>query len=157
MKITKEEVLGITEEFIKDGYNIQLITGLGLAGSLVSEFNVIGGQELYGKPVIVCQESANLSIALLQEELDELKEAYEKEDIVAQLDAQIDLFYVLLGAVMKSGLGEQFVKGFIEVHKNNMEKFPEGVCTRNANGKIIKPHGFKNIDLGEHFPELKTV
>lgn len=157
MKITKEEVLGITEEFIEYNCNPMLQTGLAYAMSLVSEFNVVGGQDLYDEPVSVSQESANLSIALLQEELDELKEAYEKEDVVAQLDAFIDIQYILLGACMKSGLAKQFVKGFIEVHKNNMEKFPNGVCTRNANGKIIKPEGFKNIDLGEHFPELKTV
>lgn len=158
MKIEKEETVRLTEEFLNDPINVhEYERGIGLCLCLVSEFNAVGGTEIYSEPVSVDDESAKLTISLLKEELDELDYAYATKNIAEQLDAQIDLFYVLLGAVLKSGLGNHFIRGFIEVHKNNMEKFPNGVCTKNENGKIVKPAGFKNIDLGEIYPELKTV
>lgn len=159
MKITKEDVIGISKEFenhIEE--KIQFMQGLGVALGLVSEFNVIGGQELYYNPIRLQDSKATeLTVSLLQEELDELQDAYNNQDVVAQLDAMIDIFYVLGGAVLKSGLGAEFVTGLLEVHKNNMTKFPNGVCTKNEKGKIIKPEGFKNIDLGEHYPHLRQL
>lgn len=158
MKATKDLVSGVTEAILtneNDLWNFE--RGMLLSSIMVSEFNVIGGQHIDNEPLLVNEKSYKLSLELLQEELDELKEAFENKDIVAQLDAMIDIYYVLLGVVGKSGLTSEFIDGFLEVHKNNMTKFPNGICTKNKNGKIIKPDCYKSIDLGEHFPHLKNV
>lgn len=158
MKITKEETIGITETFSRnENAQDELKMGLGMVGVLVSEFNAIGDQELYTKPLRVSDKSGELTIKLLQEELDELQDAYDNQNVVEQLDAMIDIFYVLMGGVLKSGLLEEFVEGFVAVHNNNMSKFPNGMCTKNEYGKIIKPAGYKAIDLGENFPHLREI
>ncbi len=61
-------------------------------------------------------------MALLAEELDELREAIDAQDIVAVADALCDLQYVLSGAVLEFGLGEQFKALFDEVQRSNMSK-----------------------------------
>jgi predicted HAD superfamily Cof-like phosphohydrolase len=63
-----------------------------------------------------------LRIALIQEELDELRAAVEKKDIVEIADALCDIQYVLSGAVLEFGLGEKFAELFDEVQRSNMSK-----------------------------------
>lgn len=157
-KVLKEDVNGATQEVLNDDFLVdQFYGGEVFSFGLVGEFNVIGGQDLYYSPVQVSDESAELSIKLLQEELDELKEGFKNKNLVEQLDAMVDLMYVLRGVIFKSGLIKEFPEAFIEVHKNNMTKFPNGVCTKNEFGKIIKPSCYKSIDLGETFPHLKNI
>ena len=78
----------------------------------------------------------DLEIAMLQEELDELKEA--KTD-VDRWDALNDLFFVLTGSEMKMGLTpQQVVDGYeIVVHANEQKS-----SKKDANGKIIKNKDF---------------
>lgn len=88
----------------------------------VSEFH-----DLFGHPVLVVPEipdvkRCELRVSLLQEELNELKEAIEKKDIVAAADAFADLQYVLSGAILEFGLWEKFNALFAEVHRSNMSK-----------------------------------
>ncbi len=66
-----------------------------------------------------------LRITLLQEELDELKEAVANRDLVAVADALADLQYVLSGAVLEFGLGKKFKALFDEVQRSNMSKAPK--------------------------------
>ena len=71
---------------------------------MVQEFH-----ETYGLPVELEQTTGNeqtkeLRINLLAEELDELKEALENDDMQETLDALIDLQYVLDGAFLSFGL-----------------------------------------------------
>lgn len=63
-----------------------------------------------------------LRVELLQEELNELKEAIEQKDIVEIVDALCDLQYVLSGAILEFGLGKDFDRCFSEVHQSNMSK-----------------------------------
>lgn len=76
-------------------------------------------------PAIPGTERCALRINLLQEELDELKEAIEAKDIVAAADAFCDLQYVLSGAILEFGLGEKFADLFAEVQRSNMSKICE--------------------------------
>ena len=59
---------------------------------------------------------------MLQEELNELKDAIADNNIVEIADALCDLQYVLSGAVLEFGLGEKFIEMFNEVHRSNMSK-----------------------------------
>jgi predicted HAD superfamily Cof-like phosphohydrolase len=120
--------------------------------------------EIYGLPVENEQTTADektklLRINLLQEELNELKEALDNDDMVETLDALIDLQYVLDGAFLSFGL--QNVKGvaFDEVHRSNMSKLgADGKpIYRESDGKVMKgPNYFKpnlkqfvNVKLGK--------
>jgi predicted HAD superfamily Cof-like phosphohydrolase len=73
-------------------------------------------------PTIPDKDRCALRINLLQEELDELKEAIADNDIVAAADAFCDIQYVLSGAILEFGLGEKFADLFAEVQRSNMSK-----------------------------------
>lgn len=73
-------------------------------------------------PGIPAEDRCRLRINLLQEELDELKEAVATKDITAVADALADLQYVLSGAVLEFGLGGCFKELFDEVQRSNMSK-----------------------------------
>ena len=78
--------------------------------------------ETYGLPVedtlnISDAQTRQLRINLLQEELDELKEALDNDDAVETLDALIDLQYVLDGAFLSFGLQDVKEAAFNEVHR----------------------------------------
>lgn len=79
-------------------------------------------EQVNEKPTIPNKDLCNLRVALIQEELNELKEAINKEDCVSILDALIDLQYVLDGAFIVFGLKNIKEKAFEEVHNSNMTK-----------------------------------
>ncbi len=107
--------------------------------------------ETYGLPVETEQttgseQTKSLRINLLQEELDELKEALESDDMVETLDALIDLQYVLDGAFLSFGLQTVKMDAFNEVHRSNMSKLGEDgqPIRREGDGKVMKgPNYFK--------------
>lgn len=88
----------------------------------VAEFHKTFNAPILDKPQIPSKERCELRVSLLQEELNELKQAIEDHDIVEIADALCDLQYVLSGAVLEFGLGEKFVKLFNEVQRSNMSK-----------------------------------
>jgi predicted HAD superfamily Cof-like phosphohydrolase len=94
----------------------------------VAEFHRTFNLPVLESPVIPSKERCALRINLLQEELDELREAIEADDIVAAADAFCDIQYVLSGAILEFGLGEKFAELFNEVQRSNMSK----VCASRA-------------------------
>lgn len=88
----------------------------------VAEFHKTFNAPILPTPQIPSTERCALRVALLQEELDELKKAIEDQDITEVADALCDLQYVLSGAVLEFGLGEKFVSLFNEVQRSNMSK-----------------------------------
>lgn len=88
----------------------------------VAEFHKTFNAPILEQPQIPSEERCQLRIALLQEELDELKDAIKNKDLVEVADALCDLQYVLAGAVLEFGLGEKFVELFNEVQRSNMSK-----------------------------------
>lgn len=107
--------------------------------------------ETYGLPVeedvtLSCEQTKELRINLLQEELDELKEALADNDPIETLDALIDLQYVLDGAFLSFGLHDVKMTAFEEVHRSNMSKLGEDgkPIRRESDGKVMKgPNYFK--------------
>ena len=88
-----------------------------------------------------------LRISLIQEELDELKEAMTKNDLLEVADALTDLLYVTYGAGHAFGI--DLDKCFNEVQNSNMSKLGEdGKPIYNEFGKVMKgPKYFKpNLD-----------
>ena len=96
-------------------------------------------------PAIPPKDRAILRVALLQEELDELKKAIDDNDLVEVADALCDLQYVLSGAVLEFGLGDKFPELFDEVQRSNMSKLGEdGKPIYREDGKVMKgPNYFK--------------
>jgi len=74
------------------------------------------------QPLIPAEDRCRLRVALLEEELKEFKKAIADGDLVEVADALCDLQYVLSGAVLEFGLGDQFVDLFEEVQRSNMSK-----------------------------------
>lgn len=88
----------------------------------VAEFHTTFKAPILDTPQIPSADRCNLRVELLQEELDELKQAIADNNIVEVADALCDLQYVLSGAVLEFGLGEKFVELFNEVQRSNMSK-----------------------------------
>ncbi len=88
----------------------------------VAEFHTTFKAPILDTPQIPSKERCDLRVSLLQEELNELKQAIADNDIVEIADALCDLQYVLSGAVLEFGLGNKFVELFDEVQRSNMSK-----------------------------------
>jgi predicted HAD superfamily Cof-like phosphohydrolase len=117
--------------------------------------------ETYGLPVLsepdISNEKTNgLRISLLQEELDELKEALDNNDIVEVLDALTDLQYVLDGAYLSFGLHGVKDEAFDEVQRSNMSKLGEDgkPVVRPEDGKILKGQNYFAPDLKQVYTEF---
>ena len=88
----------------------------------VSEFHKTFNAPILESPQIPSKERCELRVALLQEELNELKQAIEDNDLVEIADALADIQYVLSGAILEFGLKEKFNTLFDEVQRSNMSK-----------------------------------
>lgn len=88
----------------------------------VAEFHSTFRHPIEKSPTIPSRQRCDLRVSLIQEELNELKEAIAGNNIVEIADALCDLQYVLSGAILEFGLGEKFNALFNEVHRSNMSK-----------------------------------
>jgi predicted HAD superfamily Cof-like phosphohydrolase len=95
-------------------------------------------------PVEVFQGRVNL----LDEELEEYREAYRSQDLVEIADALTDLLYVVLGTIVSHGLQGHAEALFAEVHRSNMSKLDSnGEARFRSDGKVIKSDRFSKPDL----------
>ena len=95
------------------------------------------GQEVKYNPEFPDEKVKKLRISLIEEELEELKEAMGKEDIVGVADALTDILYVTYGA--GAAFGIDLDKCFEEVHSSNMSKLDrDGRPIYREDGKILK-------------------
>ena len=87
-----------------------------------------------------------LRIDLIEEELNELKEAIKNNDIVEVADALTDILYVTYGA--GHSFGVDLDKCFDEVQRSNMSKLGEdGKPIYNESGKVMKGPNYFAPDL----------
>ena len=114
----------------------------------VQEFHETFGQPVLTTPTIPSKERCELRFALIEEELRELKEAYEANDIVGVADALTDLTYVVNGTYIEFGLAPLAEELFDEVQASNMSKLDEnGNVIYKPNGKVAKSNLFREPDL----------
>lgn len=73
-------------------------------------------------PEIPDQKRCELRISLIQEELNELKQAIKDNDIIEIADALSDIQYVLSGTYLEFGVAHIMPKLFAEVQRSNMSK-----------------------------------
>ena len=118
----------------------------------VREFQKIGLQKVNDKPTVNEFKDCSLRFELAREENMEYISACYDGNKVEILDALVDQMYVLLGTINFHGMQDIFNEAFNRVHENNMTKFPNGKVLRNPDGKILKPEGFKAVDLKDLIP-----
>ena len=109
----------------------------------VGEFMKTFGQEVKNEPSFSTNKINELRVSLIQEELDELKEAMQNKDLLEVADALTDLLYVTYGAGHAFGINLD--KCFDEVQNSNMSKLDKnGKPIYNEFGKVMKgPNYFK--------------
>jgi predicted HAD superfamily Cof-like phosphohydrolase len=90
-------------------------------------------------------EVRRLRLRLLREEYEEYLSAESDSDIVKISDALADMAYIIAETAHTYGIPLAAI--FNEVQRSNMAKFPNGVATFRADGKILKPEGWKPPDL----------
>ena len=106
------------------------------------------GQEVKNEPSFSTDKINQLRISLIQEELDELKEAMSKNDLLEVADALTDLLYVTYGAGHAFGI--DLDKCFNEVQNSNMSKLGEdGKPIYNEFGKVMKGPNYFKPDLSK--------
>tara|TARA_B100000886_G_scaffold44275_1_gene27157 strand:+ start:1350 stop:1721 length:372 start_codon:yes stop_codon:yes gene_type:complete len=101
------------------------------------------GQEVKVKASFSSDKIIKLRVDLIEEELEELKEAISKKDLPETIDALTDILYVTYGA--GHAFGVDLDKCFQEVQNSNMSKLDDaGKPIFNENGKVMKgPNYFK--------------
>ena len=106
------------------------------------------GQEVKNKPGLSSEKINNLRISLINEELDELKQAMKNKDLKEAVDALTDILYVTYGA--GHAFGVNLDKCFDEVQKSNMSKLGEdGKPIYNEAGKVMKGPSYFKPDLSK--------
>ena len=95
------------------------------------------GQDVKEKAEFPENKIVRLRIDLIEEELNELKEAIKNKDIVEVADALTDILYVTYGA--GHSFGVNLDECFDEVQRSNMSKLGEdGNPIYNDSGKVMK-------------------
>jgi len=109
----------------------------------VRKFMETFGQNIREKAEFPDKKIVTLRYDLIQEELNELKEAIVNKDIKEVADALTDILYVTYGAGHAFGINLD--KCFEEVQKSNMSKLgSDGKPIYNETGKVMKgPNYFK--------------
>ena len=106
-------------------------------------------QEVKKKSEFPEDKIIKLRLDLIKEELDELKEAITKKDIVEVADALTDILYVTYGAGHSFGI--DLDKCFEEVQKSNMSKLgKDGKPIFNENGKVMKGPNYFQPNLKKY-------
>ena len=115
----------------------------------VKKFMETFGQEIREKAGFPDEKIKSLRYDLIEEELDELKEAMENKDIKEVADALTDILYVTYGAGHAFGINLD--KCFQEVQNSNMSKLgSDGKPIYNDQGKVMKGPDYFKPDLGKY-------
>ena len=109
----------------------------------VGLFMTTFGQEVKKKSGFSSNKINDLRINLIEEELNEFKDAMRKKDLKEVADALTDILYVTYGAGHAFGINLDDC--FEEVQKSNMSKLGnDGKPIYNEHGKVMKgPNYFK--------------
>jgi len=116
----------------------------------VLEFHEKFGHPHPDQPTTLTDNRSKLRVDLIQEELNEYKDAVWANDIVAIADALADLDYVVNGAAIEHGIWLPVVTA--EVHRSNMTKLgTDGKPIYREDGKILKGPGYEPPRIAELF------
>ena len=104
------------------------------------------GQEVKTNPSLSTKKINDLRVSLINEELDEFREAIKNDNIKEVADALTDILYVTYGAGHAFGI--DLDKCFDEVQRSNMSKLgKDGKPIYNEHGKVMKGPNYFKPDL----------
>jgi len=117
--------------------------------SRVKDFMTVYGQDVPTEPKApeTMPDVTKLRVNLIEEELNELKEAIKNNDFVEVVDALADILYVTYGAGVAWGVDLQ--KAFEQVHESNMTKICKDIDEANYTVKWYKDHPEKGYPAPE--------
>ena len=114
----------------------------------VKTFMQTFGQEVKSKPSFSSDKINELRYNLINEELEELKQAMANKDILEVADALTDILYVTYGAGHAFGI--DLDSCFEEVQNSNMSKLgKDGKPIFNESGKVMKGPNYYKPDLSK--------
>ena len=114
----------------------------------VGKFMKTFGQDVKNKAEFPSEKIIKLRYNLIEEELNELKEALEKNDLKEVADALTDILYVTYGAGHAFGINLD--NCFDEVQNSNMSKLDKnGKPIYNEAGKVMKGPSYFKPDLSK--------
>ena len=114
----------------------------------VGLFMTTFGQEVKKKSGFSSNKINDLRINLIEEELNEFKDAMSRKDLKEVADALTDILYVTYGAGHAFGINLDDC--FEEVQKSNMSKLGnDGKPIYNENGKVMKGPNYFKPDLNK--------
>ena len=114
----------------------------------VKKFMQTFGQEVKIKASFPSEKIVSLRIDLINEELQELKQAVQKQDLKEVADALTDILYVTYGAGHAFGI--DLDKCFKEFKSSNMSKLgSDGKPIYNEKGKVMKGPEYFKPNLGK--------
>ena len=120
------------------------MTNFEKVGSFMKTF----GQEVKTKSGLSTEKINKLRVSLINEELEEFKEAIKNNDLKETVDALTDILYVTYGA--GHAFGVNLDKCFDEVQQSNMSKLGEdGKPIYNNEGKVMKGPKYFKPDLNK--------
>jgi len=112
----------------------------------VRKFMETFGQMVKTEPQFPDDKTMQLRFDLIQEELNELKEAMDTKNLKEVADALTDILYVTYGAGYAYGINLD--KCFKEVQRANMSKLgKDGKPIYNEKGKVMKGPNYTKPDL----------
>ena len=118
------------------------MTNFEKVGSFMKTF----GQEVKTKSGLSAEKINKLRVSLINEELEEFKEAIKNNDLKEAADALTDILYVTYGAGHAFGINLD--KCFDEVQQSNMSKLgDDGKPIYNDKGKVMKGPNYFKPDL----------
>lgn len=115
----------------------------------VAKFHDAFNLPILEEPTIPSEKRCELRVNLLQEELNELKDAIQDKDLTEVADALCDLQYVLSGAILEFGLADRFEPLFNEVQRSNMSK----ICKSMEEAEATQKHYKENKNTDSHIVE----
>ena len=123
-------------------------------------------------------DGAELRVSLIQEELNELEQAFVSKDLSEVLDAYNDILFLTIGGLVKNGLIQHFVESFNDVCDSNLSKADLTICDalktkhkydilnietyfeerngkyitmRKSDDKILKSYIYNKVELSKYF------
>ncbi|MDB6180253.1 nucleoside triphosphate pyrophosphohydrolase family protein [Paracoccus fistulariae] len=103
---------------------------------------------------VIPEARVQMRLALLEEEVAELRAAAQAGDLVEVLDALCDIQYVLDGTFLEFGLHKLKDRAMAEVHDSNMSKLgADGRPVLREDGKVLKGPSFRRPDLARILAE----
>lgn len=91
-------------------------------------------------------DRAKLRLDLIEEEAQELVDAYTANDVVEVADALGDMIYVIYGMAIEMGVNLDDVVA--EIHRSNMSKLgPGGKPLYREDGKVLKGPNYTRPDI----------